>query len=74
MGLRFGIANRETKAQSNMGVQDRNRVCKTPLDGFGQNMMLREGRTEGRWQSTEGEKLQNGRRRECEGTVGLQRQ
>lgn len=54
MGLRFGIANRETKAPSSMGVQDRNRVCKTSLDRYGQSMTLHEGRTEGRWQSMEG--------------------
>lgn len=63
MGLRFGIANRETKAPSSMGVQDRNRVCKTSLDRYGQSMTLHEGRTEGRWQSMEGEKLQNGGKR-----------
>ena len=67
MGLRFGIANRETKARSNTGVQDRNRACKTSLGSSGQNMTLHEGR----WQSMEGEKLQNSRKRDGEGTADL---
>lgn len=51
MGLRFDIANRESKAGYSMGEQDRNQVCKTFPGGFGKNMMPHEGRTEGRWQS-----------------------
>lgn len=62
MSLRLGIANREKKAQPHTGVQHRNRAPSTPLDRFGQNMMLHEGRTGGKWQSMEGEKLQRAER------------
>jgi len=73
VGPRFGTASREAKAQSSVGVQGRNRACQTSPDRSGQNTRLHEGRTAGRWQSTEGEKPRAAGR-DCQGAGGLSRQ